>query len=552
MIPIKGKVKELRGIYMSTRSDQASLRSLLDRVPWGRRVLLPEDAKDIPNDAEVSIITDTVDEHLIESVRQGAKVIIVATEPDTTRSIEALLGYSEFSHRQRSEWIVAPNHQLPFLARTPDEFAAHTALVTFTAPTEAHTLFTVNIALKNYTVASRQSLGRGTLTVLGIDVATLTQPGTWLDHCMGLMLATQHTATKHEFGVGVIGYGPYGGMGLYHGTAANRTPGLRIVSTMDANPERIAQAELDFPGIVGYTSVEHLLSDSATDIVVIATPPNTHFTLALQALEAGKHVVVEKPLCLTTDEADKLIDIAQGNHRVLTVHQNRRWDQDFRTLVALLDTNVIGEVFNIETSVSSFDHPCRAWHSDNDVSGGLAYDWGAHHIDWIHQLYGTAPERVYAFGQKRRWHEMTNLDQLRIHLQFPDGREATFFQSELDGFRRPKFYVQGTQGTIIGNYRPLEQHRVEPVFGYQVDRYHYAEAPVMLEVALYEGPGRLAHYQPSLVDPDPFGFHRNLADHLLVGTPLAVAPTDIRDVVAVLELAHRSTALGDIQALQPR
>ncbi len=538
----------------SAVSVQPTTSNVLRRARWADKVQVVETpGAPLSSDRTIIAVTsDAVTPGLLSAVHDGAKVIVILAAESGSELLNALPGYSAIDRSPTGEWMLATNREIPVLARTPGEFATRTSLTTFTPPEDAATLMTVNIALKNYVVASQQPLGHGLLTVIGLDLVTLTTPRSWSERIMELLIAQTRGESTETLGVGIVGYGPYGGMGLYHGTAAEQTPGLRLVSAVDANPARISQAQQDFPGLVGYRTADELFGDSVTDIAIIATPPNTHFQLALAALEAGKHVVVEKPLCLTVDEADKLIDVAESNQRVLTVHHNRRWDQDYRTLVSLVEAGMIGEVFNIETSVGGFDHPCRAWHSDTDVSGGLAYDWGAHHIDWIHQLYGTAPERVFAFGHKRRWHEMTNLDQLRIHLQFSGGREATFFQSELDGFRRPKFYVQGTEGTIVGNYAPFEQPRVEPVTGYRVDRYHYAEAPVNLQVALYEGPGRLGLYQPELVSPDTFGFHRDLADNLLVGTPLAVQATQIREVVGVLELAHRSSDLGTLQTLTPR
>ncbi|HAS12297.1 MAG TPA: hypothetical protein DCS55_17570, partial [Acidimicrobiaceae bacterium] len=97
--------------------------------------------------------------------------------------------------------------------------------------------------------------------------------------------------------------------------------------------------------------LDSMLDDDAVDIVVVATPPNSHADLALACLRAGKHVAVEKPLCITTDEADLLLRTAAEGDRMLTVHQNRRWDADFRALRRAVDAGLLGEVFNVETFV---------------------------------------------------------------------------------------------------------------------------------------------------------------------------------------------------------
>jgi predicted dehydrogenase len=316
------------------------------------------------------------------------------------------------------------------------------------------------------------------------------------------------------------------------------------VAAADSSAQRIEAARADFPDLVGHTSVSTLAADDAVDVAVIATPPSLHADLALELLRAGKHVVVEKPMCLRRSDADLLIETARQHDRMITVHQSRRWDTDFLALQRVLSTNRLGEVFNIETFVGGFEHPCRAWHSEDSVSGGAVYDWGSHHVDWINQLYGSAPKRVLCSTHTRVWHDTSNVDQLSLWMQWDDGREATFRQSDVCAIRRPKFHVEGTAGTLEGHYRPLRSESVEPGRGYVEQTSHHAEAPVDLVVATYDGEHGIVE---STVRPAPdqgWAFHRNVADHVLLGEELAVRPEQSRDVVAVLEAAHRSGLEG--------
>jgi predicted dehydrogenase len=255
-------------------------------------------------------------------------------------------------------------------------------------------------------------------------------------------------------------------------------------------------------------------------------------------------VASEKPLCLTTAEADGLIGTAAGHRRVLTVHQNRRWDRDFAALRRAVASSLLGEVFNVETFVGDYAHPCRTWHSEVSVSGGAVYDWGAHHVDWILLLLEGTPALVQTHGHKRVWHDVTNLDQLRVRLAWTDGREAEFFHSDIAAIRRPKFYVQGTSGTLVGHYRPLTFERIEPGRGYVSERAHHAEAPAELVLARYESGYGLTEMRLPPAPDEPFAFHRNLADHLHLGEPLAVTAESARRVVAVLEAAQRSSESG--------
>jgi len=345
-------------------------------------------------------------------------------------------------------------------------------------------------------------------------------------------------------GVGIVGYGPYGGMGFVHGTAVMATPGLEFVAACDRDAERRKAAEQDFAGVRTHATIEDLAGDDAVEIAIVALPPVAHAGVALALLRAGKHVVVEKPLCLAVADADALMAEATAGGRVLTVHQSRRWDQDFRAVRRAVDEGMLGEIFNIETFVGGFEHPCRAWHSEDTVSGGTVYDWGSHHVDWILQLYGSSPASVTAVGHKRVWRDVSNLDQVRVRMQWDDGREAEFLSSDVAAVRRPKFYVQGTAGTLAGRYRPVTFERLDPALGFVQQHTHHAEAPADLVMARYQSGAGLSETRLALPPVRPHAFHKNLADHLLLGDPLAVEPSSSRQVVAVLEAATRSTATG--------
>ena len=344
----------------------------------------------------------------------------------------------------------------------------------------------------------------------------------------------------------VIGYGAFGGMGYYHGRAAAATPGLAFVGACDPSAERRKAAEHDFPDVRAYADPAELAADGGVDVVVVATPPVSHTGLVLDMLAAGKHVVCEKPLCLTLADADRLVAAAEAAGRTLTVHQNRRFDADFLAVRRAVESGALGEVFNVETFVGGFAHPCRAWHSEVAVSGGAVYDWGSHHLDWVMELLGGPPRSVHTHGHKRLWHDVSNLDQIRVRLVWDDGREAEFFQSDLAAVRRPKFFVQGTAGTLVGHYRPVTLERVEPPFGYTAELAHHAEAPADLVLARYEPGAGISTTAVPLPATVPFAFHRNLANHLQLGEPLAVSPGSARRLVAVLEAAQRSSDAGNV------
>lgn len=483
------------------------------------------------------------DLRLVEDfVAVGGTLCVVAPPPDLSRFWTDLLGVRQRDQVLEGEYfarVVDPGVG----ARIDEEFAFSGSFAPAEALPGTETLVAVNVGYRDHALLSSIRRGRGLALFCGAPAA-MAAP-TLLAPILRRALAGLSGATPGPaIGVGIVGYGPFGGMGYYHGLGISGTAGLELVAVADSRDDRRKAAENDFAGVGAYATVDELASDPAVDLAFVATPPSAHFEIAQSLLRSGKHVACEKPLCLTVSHADELVRLAAEGGRVLTVHQNRRWDADFMALRRAVDAGLLGELFNVETFVGGFEHPCRAWHSDVAVSGGAVYDWGSHHVDWILQLLGSAPARVTTFGHKRVWHDVTNLDQLRLHMSWQDGREAEFFQSDIAGVRRPKFFVQGTAGTLVGRYRPLSFDRIEPGHGLVTERPHHAEAPAELILARYESGYGLTETRLPAAPGRPFAFHRNLADHLHLGEPLAVTPESIRAVVSVLEASQRSSDEG--------
>jgi predicted dehydrogenase len=482
------------------------------------------------------------------AVARGTSLVAIAPALDGDGFWPDLLGTHTAGGQPAGEYFgrVAGTDAEGLTTRVDPEFPVVDGFAPLT-PTHAAVVVAVSIGFRDRpaVVVARRGRGRVVTSALGASDRALAAPALQTILRRALQPAgAGASAAARPIGVAIVGYGPFGGMGYYHGLGIAATPGLELVAVVDPSDERRKAAGDDFPGAAGYATVDDLADDDAVDLAIVATPPSAHFGLTRQLLRAGKHVACEKPLCLTAAEADELIATAAGADRVLTIHQNRRWDSDFLAVRRAADAGLLGDLFNVETFVGGFEHPCRAWHSDVEVSGGAVYDWGSHHVDWILQLLGSAPQRVTTFGHKRVWHDVTNLDQLRLHLAWDDGREAEFFQSDVAAVRRPKFFVQGTAGTLVGHYRPMTIESIEPGRGYVADRPHHAEAPADLTLARYESGYGLTSTSLPVAPEQRFAFHRNLADHLHLGEPLAVTAASVRSVVAVLEASQRSSDEG--------
>jgi scyllo-inositol 2-dehydrogenase (NADP+) len=405
---------------------------------------------------------------------------------------------------------------------------------------DVEVLLTANVALRDHPVATwRPSTGVGALT-LGASSSTLEDPA-W--HRL-VHRVLRHLAGEREAGAVRVGMLGYGAIGAEHGAALGRTEGLELAAVCDRDDARVQAARALTPGVRAHGEGAALLADDDVDLVVVSTPPSSHADWVLQALEAGKHVVVEKPFCVTVEQADRQVAAAADRGLLLAVYQNRRWDADYLALKRVVRSGAIGEVFHYESFVGGYGHPCNYWHSDEAVSGGAVYDWGSHYLDWVLDLLGGEVEWVSSTAHKRVWHDVTNADHSRVLLHYADGREAEFTHSDLAAALKPKFYVLGTQGAVVGEWRRESVVGRSPVGLLTEDLLAPADAPAALRVLVPDGAGGTSETALSLPPPPVDPFHRELADALLSGTAMSIMPEGSRRGVAVLQAAAQSARDG--------
>jgi predicted dehydrogenase len=404
---------------------------------------------------------------------------------------------------------------------------------------DVEVLLTAMTGLAEHPVMTwRPSTGVGVLTV-GTEPSTLGDPAyrvlvhRWLRHALGV-------ADGPAVRIGILGYGA---IGHEHNEAIQAVPGLELVAVCDRNPLRLDAARLLAPDVVAHDDGDALLAADDVDLVIVSTPPSSHADWALRALRAGKHVVVEKPFCLTTAEADEMLDAAAATQRTLAVYQNRRWDRDYLTLKHLLRSGAIGDVFHYESFVGTYAHPCNYWHSDEEVSGGAIYDWGSHYLDWVLDLFQQPVAAVTGAAHKRVWHDVTNADHSRVTVLFEDGLEAEFVHSDLAAAMKPKWYVLGTAGAIVGSWRQERVVARNSVGNLAEDPLAAAESPAALSLHAPDGSVTAVANVPAPAQP----FHRELAEQLLSGVPMSVTPQGSRRNIAVMEAATLSAREGGRQ-----
>jgi scyllo-inositol 2-dehydrogenase (NADP+) len=395
-------------------------------------------------------------------------------------------------------------------------------------PADSSVLLRTNWQFTDQVVAYGRRAGEGLFFYLGLGH----DPSTYEDRTFQTLVRRMilHAAGVKPgpaVGVGLIGYGA---IARDHAAAVAATPGLSLAGVCDVSPQRREVAARDW-SVRTHPRAEDLLDDPEVGLVVVGTPPSAHVDSVLAALAASKHVVCEKPFALTVGEVDRMIDSAAARDRVLTVYQSRRWDPDYIAMRDVIRSGRIGDVFYMESFIGGHSHPCDFWHSHEPISGGTIYDWGSHYFDWMLQLFRDPVRTVSATAHKRMWHDVTNADQVRVDLTFAGGREASFLQSDIAAARKPKWYVLGTQGAIVGEW---QQEEVP------------ADFPARVKV-FRPGEGGSHEELLKLAPRDDHGFYRNLADHLLWNEPLAVTAEEARRTVAVMEAATVSIAHGGAQ-----
>jgi len=336
-------------------------------------------------------------------------------------------------------------------------------------------------------------------------------------------------------GVGLLGYGA---IGHEHSRAVRAVDGLVLAAVCDTSQERLDLAEGAAPGVATTTSAEALLDRDDVDLVVVSTPPSSHASWALRAISAGKHVVLEKPFAIRTAEADQVLAAAAAADLLAVVYQNRRFDPDHLAVRRLIDRGEIGELFHVETFVGGYGHPCNLWHSDEGVSGGAFYDWGSHLLDQVLDLIPTEIEFVTAAAHKRQWFDVTNADHSRVTLRFVDGVEAEFMHSDLAAALKPRWYVLGTRGAIVGSWRSETIVARSDIGTLIEDRLAPADSPPQLEMHAADGSITRVATPPGPAHP----FHRELSDRLLFGLPMTVTAEQSRRVLSVMEAASASAA----------
>lgn len=284
-----------------------------------------------------------------------------------------------------------------------------------------------------------------------------------------------------------------------------------------------------------------LLADDV-DLVVITTPNQTHFEFAKQALEAGKHVVVEKPLCATTAEAAELAALAEKQGVVLTVYQNRRWDSAPLTAKKLLAEGCLGEIVDCDIRFERYAEGLnrKRWKETGGAGVGLVYDLGVHLVDMAVDLFGM-PAEIYA--DVRYQHEgALSDDYFQIQLYYQDGKKVCVTAGKYMREAGPFFSLHGKRGSYVKHEEDNQEAllvsgaAVKPGWNMESE----AEQGILHTVVN----GEVVRCLIPSVSGDYGAFYRNLYQVLHEGAGLAVTLSQVEKVLGLLDKAYQSAKSG--------
>lgn len=336
--------------------------------------------------------------------------------------------------------------------------------------------------------------------------------------------------------VGLIGYGLAGK--VFHAPliAAAASAGLRLarISSSSANPDEVRRS---YPGVTLDPGPQAMLADPQIGLVVVATPNASHYALARAALEAGKHVVVDKPFVVSSAEGAALVALAKEKGLLISAFHNRRWDNDFLTLRSCIESGSLGQVHSYYAHFDRYAPQVKArWKEEEQPGAGILWDLGSHLIDQALQLFGL-PRAVTADLSVQR---AGALVEDYFHLTLDYGHCKAVLRAGMQVCAPgPRYEVHGTQGSfakygIDGQETALKDGARPGDAGWGGDDSgHYATVTVMADGA------PVARRVPTLAGSYE-SYYAGMGQAINAGQPVPVDAADALNVVRVIEAAKAS------------
>lgn len=338
---------------------------------------------------------------------------------------------------------------------------------------------------------------------------------------------------------GLAAYGMSGQ--LFHAPFISTNPDFELTAVTERHKEL---AKTRYPSVRIVRSFDELIAADDLELIVVNTPDITHYEYARKALEAGKHVIVEKPFTTTVEQGLELVELARSKGLALSVYQNRRWDSDFLTVKEIIDKGLLGRLVEFESTFPRYRNFIKSgtWKETGEQGGGLTYNLGSHLIDQALQLFGM-PEAVFADIAILREGGKVD-DYFVIHLlqcnKAPDIK-ITLKSSYLMCEPEPRFVLHGTEGSFI-KYG-LDRQEADLDAGLTPDKSHWGEEDETIWGSLRtEKEGKISQMKYPSKAGNYAGFYENIYKHIRQAGSLDTDASEVINVIRVIEAAYESSS----------
>lgn len=343
---------------------------------------------------------------------------------------------------------------------------------------------------------------------------------------------------KQIINTAIIGFGVGGN--TFHAPVIATTEGFKIKKIRARKESEVNLARQRYPDAEITGSADEIINDANVDLIVIATPNDSHHPLAKQALLAGKHVVVDKPFTINTTDADDLIKIAKQQNKILSVHHNRRYDSDFKTIEKLLKANVLGRLVEFESHYDRFRNYLKpgAWREKDEPGAGILYDLGSHLIDQPLVLFG-APQAIMADIRVQR--EGTKAtDNFELVLHYPN-LKVTLKAGMLVSQPLPRYILLGDKGSFVKYGLDVQEVALKAGLTPHTKTDWGIEPESVWGNLVTEVNGVNFSGKIKSESGDYRGYYANIYDAIVDNKALDVSGEHARNIIRVIELAIKSS-----------
>lgn len=334
--------------------------------------------------------------------------------------------------------------------------------------------------------------------------------------------------------VGILGLGR-SGWSLHFKVIQQLADLYNIAAVSDPVKERRKEAQHEVQ-CEAFEDVQAVIQHPEIDLIVVATPSHTHADLACQAMEAGKHVLVEKPMAVNVVEADRMVNVAQRTNRLLTVYQLRRLDPDYLKVKEIIQSGILGPIALARLTRHNFRRR-NDWQTLLKYGGGMLNNWGSHIVDQGLQLLGEPPVQVFADMQKTVSVGDAE-DHIKVTMKGKEGMTVDVEVTSCSAFPHPEWLVVGAYGSLQGTTRELT--------------YKYYDPKDLPALRVEEGPAEGRSYgkpenvpwqeKHTTIDASKdvkILFYNALYKSIRYGEPLLVTPESVREQIALFDECRR-------------